>query len=143
LLKDLDNSYIQLRFDNYKPEDPFKGGMDSESASDAEDSMFASGQKKTSVLNYDEYYSKEKALASIQVTVVDEYQSNVALGAIPDGFEHEIDFNKYFPRSVYYTFAVSGKSGKRISDLQNDTFYESLKNFFETEYTNNKHFELD
>jgi hypothetical protein len=39
--------------------------MDSESASDAEDSMFASGQKKTSVLNYDEYYSKAKALESI------------------------------------------------------------------------------
>jgi hypothetical protein len=38
---------------------------------------------------------------------------------------------------------MNGKNGKRISDLQNDSFYEALKKFFETEYTSNKHFELD
>ena len=92
MLKDIDHHYLHLGFENYKPEDPFKSGMDSESASDAEDSMFASGLKKTSVLNYDEYYSKAKALESIKVTVADEHQSNVALGAIPDGFEHDLDF---------------------------------------------------
>lgn len=133
-----------MRFENYKPEDPFKGGDSESASSDAEDmSMFASGHKKTSTLNYDEYYTKAKALESIQVTVADEYQSNVALQTIPEGFEHDLDFTKYFPRSVYSTFAVGGKTGKRISDLQNDTFYESLKKFFETEYVNNKHFELD
>ena len=59
------------------------------------------------------------------------------------GFEHEIDFTKYHYRSVYYAYAVNGKFSKFVSDLQNDTFYEALKKFFENEYTTNKHFELD
>ena len=105
--------------------------------------MFSSGVKKTSVFNHDEYFSKAKALELCQASALDEHLSNVKIQRIPSGFEHEIDFSKYHHRSVYFSFATNGTFGKAISDLQNDSFYEALKKFFENEYLTNKHFELN
>jgi hypothetical protein len=51
------------------------------------------------------------------------------LEKLPNGFEHEIDFTEFNPISVYnYTV---GRTNKKISDMENPTFYEGLKRYFE------------
>ena len=79
------------------------GASESESASEAEDDAPAFGeQKKVSVLDYDKYFSKERLLNNTLVCdKTNIHSSNNALNQIPAGFEHDIDFTRFHPSSIY------------------------------------------
>lgn len=51
---------------------------------------------------------------------------------LPSGYEHEIDFNLYDP-TVVYEFAT-GFGSKKVSEISNPTFFESLQKYFEQAY---------
>ena len=95
------------------------------------------GGKKSHTLNYEKLFSKEKILSVYKSSPADESDSSRKLSILPKGFEHIIDFTQYHSTSVY-NWANSNTN--KVSDLQNQSFYDSLKVYFERQYEINKLF---
>ena len=64
------------------------------------------------------------------------------LRKLPKGYEHKIDFTKYHHKAVY-DYALTAAASFVVSSIENPTFYDALKVFFEKIYKEDKHFELD
>ncbi len=118
-----------------------QAGADSES-SEAEDAGIFGGEKKVHEFDADKYFTRDLVMSSLAASPTDEQTSRNALDRLPAGFEHTLDFTKYHPKAVYEQFANNESFGKRVSDLVNPKFWETIGKYLEKEYQANKHFEL-
>ncbi|CDW90653.1 UNKNOWN [Stylonychia lemnae] len=95
---------------------------------------------KKNEFDYERHFGKEKIKKMFKANKLKQKDSSEKLRNLPEGWEHKLDFTQYHHKSVaFWAFCNSS----RISDIQNDSFFESLKAFFNERYEQKKTFLLD